>query len=301
MKNYNFKRGIAPLIIILVIAVAAIGGGTYAVKTNPGLVKKITGQGNATSTNAQASSTAALKTYTDAYLKISFKYPANWKVEKNLRTTVAGITAQSGVIITPANFNSKTVAYTQGIFIGGPQISCLSLAQSNPEVKCKTVGSLPDYPVYTSSKDVETLKVYDIVVGSIANITPSSTTQTKNQSENWAGIYTFNEFAQGIGSNQTLVYKLTLSKEGNRYLALIDINGWQTLTSIKAYATESNGKLSVVFDSYREGNEGGIFKKGDHLFTLEFANQNKLNVQWGKLKPVMANTSVSGSFFTKSN
>jgi hypothetical protein len=95
MKKY--KQGIAPLIILMIIAIAAIGGGAYVAKTNPGLFKQITGQKkdiatttiqvntNATSTNANDDHsrvdnvTKNWKVYTDSKYGYQIKYPADFK------------------------------------------------------------------------------------------------------------------------------------------------------------------------------------------------------------------------------
>jgi hypothetical protein len=157
----NYKKGSTKLVLII-IGVIVIFGIIYYF---------ISGSGGSTSPtvsdNPTASPDVIQRTYTDAALKITFKYPANWKVEKVYRSSNGG---QVGVAIIPALASLAAVSPAKRIDVGGFQVTCASLKQSSPAAMCKTVGKTPNYPLYTTSKDPETVQIYNAVAGSIKNI-----------------------------------------------------------------------------------------------------------------------------------
>lgn len=113
-------------------------------------------------------------------------------------------------------------------------------------------------------------------------------------SVDWApGTYEYSEFAP---PNQTWAYALTISKADNQFDAELDITGFQTLTKIQAVAQQRNGNLlDVIFDSYRPGNTGEVYKKGDLLFSLEKLD-SKYKILWGTLKSNLLTPPVDAAF-----
>lgn len=117
--------------------------------------------------------------------------------------------------------------------------------------------------------------------------------------EDWSGTYSFSEVVPILNSGMVGKYKLVLSREGEKYLALIEVDGFQRGERIKAYGTEDGNKLSVVFDLYLPDNGNVLYKKGDVLFTLESTNQNNKKIIWNKMKPIFDSTNINNCFFIR--
>jgi hypothetical protein len=158
MKKISTLVGI---VIIVAVAVVIFGGvfayQYFAIKTNSG---------------AKDSQTAGWQTYTSNELKYSFKYPSGWKVIPNYAYSAAGAGGLVGYTITTSN--SKTPPDNERIDIGGAQVDCASLSNLNRQehpagVLCKT-----NYPVYTFSTDPSVISVFNVIVGSISDIKPTT-------------------------------------------------------------------------------------------------------------------------------
>ncbi|MBI2642509.1 MAG: hypothetical protein HYW97_01570 [Candidatus Wildermuthbacteria bacterium] len=98
---------------------------------------------------------------------------------------------------------------------------------------------------------------------------------------NWAGVYEYSEFAP---PNQTWVYTLKIYKEDSIRKANLDIDGFQTLTRLQAVAKEQDGKLDIIFDSYRPENIGEPYQKGDLLFSLKKVSGDEYQILWNKMR-----------------
>ena len=106
----------------------------------------------------------------------------------------------------------------------------------------------------------------------------------------WVGEYHYSEFTP---PNQTWVYKLTVSQEGN---ALLDVDGFQTLVRIQASVKENNGRLEIVFDNYGPENTYARYQKGDLLFSLGKSSDSKYKILWDKLKSNLLTPPVDAVF-----
>ena len=140
-------------------------------------------------------------------------------------------------------------------------------------------------------------------------VTPTSTQdQIKNnkvedkktvQNYDYTGFYVFAE--TGIQDpSVSVVYTLDIFKENDAYFAYINIDGFQTLTRIKAKILQKDSMLSVVFDSYLPNNMYSIYKNGDVLFNLDTTNTDKMKISWNIMKPSFDYTDLNNSFFEKS-
>ncbi|MDO8571913.1 MAG: PsbP-related protein [bacterium] len=106
--NYNFnkahfKKGIAPIIIALIVAVLA-GGGYVVVKTNPGLAKKLGMEKQIEKKEAitdKKDETANWKTYKNNEYGFQFDYPLNAKIESKKLTTVKDVNFGLAINIYP--------------------------------------------------------------------------------------------------------------------------------------------------------------------------------------------------------
>ncbi|MFA5767828.1 MAG: hypothetical protein WC919_07970, partial [Candidatus Paceibacterota bacterium] len=51
-----------------------------------------------------------------------------------------------------------------------------------------------------------------------------------------------------------------------------------------AIAEERNGRLDIVFDSYRSENIYELYERGDLLFSIEKISRDKYRILWDKMK-----------------
>jgi hypothetical protein len=101
----------------------------------------------------------------------------------------------------------------------------------------------------------------------------------------WIGSYEYIESAPGVYSpDQTWVYKLDIYEEENQLKAQLDIDGFQAMIRIQAIAEERNGRLDIVFDSYRSENIYELYERGDLLFSIEKISRDKYRILWDKMK-----------------
>ena len=160
------------LIIIILWAIVALGGALtyshFAIKDLES--KSVTGLINQTTIDQ----TAGWKTYEWKFYKniISFKYPANWVVEKEYYLTPAQqITGESpnniGLFIYPKNNK------LDNIHIAGRQNSC---DKSQKHTKC--ISNEAYDVIFTDSKNAEILKIFEQMLSTFKFIAPVDQTST---------------------------------------------------------------------------------------------------------------------------
>ena len=100
----------------------------------------------------------------------------------------------------------------------------------------------------------------------------------------WASTYELYEYSEFAPPDQTWVYTLRIYRQDSIRKANLDIDGFQTLTRLKAIAKEQGGNLDIIFDSYRPENIGEPYQKGDLLFSLKKISDSEYQILWNKMK-----------------
>lgn len=128
----------------------------------------------------------------------------------------------------------------------------------------------------------------------------STSTSVPQMHEITPGTYEFSEGAIGNpGSNQTVVYTLTLSPEHDSFPIQLAVDGFQTMQRLHAVGVHNDETVSVVFDSYAPENMNKPYTKGDVLFTLRPLDATTLKVDWKTMQPLLENTDKNNSVFLK--
>jgi len=108
--------------------------------------------------------------------------------------------------------------------------------------------------------------------------------------DNWLGNYNFEE--QPVSNLSGTVYSvmiwdLNIIKAENNYYAQIEINGEQTMMTLKAKVKCSKDKAVFYFDRGISGFGYDYLKKDDNLFELK-AIKGQLITHWNALEPRLA-------------
>jgi hypothetical protein len=150
----SLNKGVFALmgILVAVLIVVILGGGIFAWQKG-WLEKGKTGVGF---TN--------WKTYESEELKIEFKYPRNWTVDKvEYQTPAQQIRGETPGIIGVKLYPSGEIRGNDFIDIGGKQVSC---EPSQNHTKCFYLSSIDNF-TFTDSKNPEILDVFDSFVKTI--------------------------------------------------------------------------------------------------------------------------------------
>lgn len=318
-SHINMKKGFIVPLVIVIIALLAIGGGAYVYTKNKS-------SKNSDSANTQATSTiqtADWKTYTNNEFGFQVKYPANLEVKET------SLSAESKYItISPIGY----IGDGAPIFVikGGKdiqsyesykkQIQSLIISEKNvtiDNVSAKRIhanseiggtmdsiflahnGNNFSITMNSFTEQEQILSTFKFI-SSQATQSPSSVENI--QPFNWYGKYEFGEVASsnpGGGSVQSWQYNLSISSSNgaSRWIVGLDVDGFQTMTRINATANNVGNSLDIIFDSNEPNTTLGGYKKGDVLFTLTPATTGLL-IQWKKMQPNVQ-ASLNGSVFTK--
>ena len=133
------------------------------------------------------------------------------------------------------------------------------------------------------------LFVFSIVLLGFAGQTAFSSSNPKS----WAGSYDFYEFTP---PHANWVYDVRVYEEGGYYYADVNIDGFQTMTRLKAKVQGNSKSIDLVFDSYLPNNMFELYKKGDILFTLK-KEGNMILTYWGKLEAMLSDNQKSGKVY----
>jgi hypothetical protein len=109
----------------------------------------------------------------------------------------------------------------------------------------------------------------------------------------WFGEYTYSEFAK---PNITLTYSLRLALPNGSPRAILNIDGFQTMSRLLADVKEVNeDTVQLIFDNYQVGDavfeEGRVktLAHGDILLTLKKTQNGNLQIKWGKIQSGLIN------------
>jgi hypothetical protein len=135
------------------------------------------------------------------------------------------------------------------------------------------VTSTDDGPVQTAlaSPAREAKRTEDTSSGSVQELA------------SWVGDYTFFEL---VPQDENRWYSLSIRQEQDEYIAIISIDGFQTMTRLQARVEGDEVEARLLFDSYRPDNLFEPYQSGDQL--LRFKKQgSQMLTYWGKFKPMI--------------
>lgn len=158
----------------------------------------------------------------------------------------------------------------------------------------------------------DSIKIKDSITASIKNLELKKVQEEKAKDSiiaakekimnSWLGKYEFSESAKSINGLTSMVwgYDLRVKKgNDNNLIGYINIDGFQTLSRFICTVDYSEQNLDLFLKSYGKDNSTKNYKVGDHLLTLEKAD-NKIKTHWIKLKPQLDENANKSNAFKKS-
>jgi len=113
----------------------------------------------------------------------------------------------------------------------------------------------------------------------------------------WLGEYMFYEFEQPpIGSPVFMEYTIIIYEESGIYFANLIIDGFQTMSRVKAFVEGCSESIDLIFAYYLEDNLHERFNAGDILLTL-FREDGEVMTSWEGLQPVIIESENPGVHF----
>lgn len=138
---------------------------------------------------------------------------------------------------------------------------------------------------------------------STQNVVPNSNSLSQKDILNkWIGQYAFDESAPNAAGSgvQSWSYVINVSlREKDSLIAIIRIDGFQTMTRIEAEVKVTEKNADFIFNKYGEENMFELFKKGEKLFSLEINDKNEMITNWDKMKPNVVDNQKSGKVMFK--
>ncbi|MCI0449943.1 MAG: DUF5991 domain-containing protein [Chlorobi bacterium] len=120
----------------------------------------------------------------------------------------------------------------------------------------------------------------------------------------WVGKYEFDEGVEGVteGTAQSWHYSVNVYfKSDSILIALIEIDGFQTMTRLEADVKADEKRAEFFFSKYVKDNMFEIYKNSDRLFELEINEKSEIITNWDKVKPnVISNRKNGKVMFQKS-
>lgn len=131
-----------------------------------------------------------------------------------------------------------------------------------------------------------------------------STSSTQSDQSALEGTYTFQEGGGRTagGTGEFVEHTLVVRRRGEELIADIDANGFQTSRSLRCSAKVEGEKISLYFQSYREGNVFTPYQKGQLLLTLERSvagGKPRLLTYWGAYQPALNSLRSGRVYFRK--
>ena len=137
---------------------------------------------------------------------------------------------------------------------------------------------------------------------SAQNVVPDSNSLSQKDIINkWIGQYTFDESAQNAAGSgtQSWSYVINVSSKEDSLIAVILVDGFQTMTRIEAEVKVTEKNADFIFNKYGDENMFEHFKKGEKLFSLEINDKNEMITNWDKMKPNVVDNQKSGKVMFK--
>lgn len=123
----------------------------------------------------------------------------------------------------------------------------------------------------------------------------SNNISDSDKMDSWLGNYSFSE---NVPPDQNMFYGISIEKEADKYYAKLSIDGFQTMTRLKASISGNENAIEMVFESYLPDNVFEPYEKGDILLKLE-EKDSKLYTIWGEITPIVESNLEPGTYFTK--
>jgi hypothetical protein len=107
----------------------------------------------------------------------------------------------------------------------------------------------------------------------------------------WEGTYGFSEDPGRNAGHGPMIaeHTIVIRKSGDRLIADIDADGYQTIRRLRCDAKISGNRISFYFHSFREGKGFATYKKGQLLLALERATvrgRTRTLTYWGAYQPI---------------
>lgn len=100
----------------------------------------------------------------------------------------------------------------------------------------------------------------------------------------WSGEYQFEQYRGRTVGGDAILYGVTLTISGTD--CTVSEDGFQTMSRIACYATESPSGVDIKFKKYLRDNLSRLdYKKGDTLFSLKMGRKGQLITTWQSLDP----------------
>ena len=128
-------------------------------------------------------------------------------------------------------------------------------------------------------------KMLSIATIVILLLTSCETATTSKTLDSWQGTYYFEEV---IPPHYGCICNLEIRNEKSDYFAIISMDGWQTLTRLKASVQGSQDRIDIIFQEYLPENRFEFYEEGDVLFSL-YWDEGVLYTEWGEMQPIDSN------------
>jgi hypothetical protein len=132
----------------------------------------------------------------------------------------------------------------------------------------------------------------------------AGTSQSQTDHSTWEGSYNFQEGGGRTkgSAGEFVEHTIVIRRRGEELIADIDADGFQTSRSLRCSAKAEGDKLSIYFQSYREGNVFTPYQKGQLMLTLEkttVKGKVRLLTRWGAYEPALDAPHSGKAYFRK--
>jgi hypothetical protein len=126
-----------------------------------------------------------------------------------------------------------------------------------------------------------------------SQLTAENNTTSSSSIFSWIGYYGFSESAK---PNQLMLYYIKIFEEDEIVYADIYIDGFQTMSRIRATVVGDQDHIDLLFNNYLPDNVFEIHEKGDILISFE-KKDSQLYTIWGQIQPLRADNIEPGLYF----